>query len=177
VSLKAGGQLFAELSQREQYFLIGRALAFTRPELALARVLPADRLEAIFQAAVLAGVPSFQTTADPKAIEAEYKLIEKFEPQHRTTLARLSREYARQATETDVRDFVEGAELTANRVGALLCTDLEVVKDVLQKDSAATVPLRARSRDLMLYCLSKDYAELRASLGLKLEIKPPGGGK
>jgi hypothetical protein len=102
--------------------------------------------------------------------------MDRLEPQFRSTLARLGREYARGATGTDVRDFIEGAELTANRVGALLATDAEAAKNALGKDpgAAAKLPLRARIRDLMMFLLSKEYSDLRAALGLKIEIKLPG---
>ncbi len=177
VALKAGGKLFGEQSQKELYFWLGRTVTFCRPELALARVLPAERLEAVFQAAVVAGVPSYRITADPRAVDAEMAIVNRLEPQFRAALARLAREYARGATPNDVRDFVEGAELTANRAGALLCADLEVAKAVLSRDAAAKVNQRARVRDLVLFCLSKDYLELRSATGLKIEIKLPGAGR
>lgn len=176
VSLKAGGKLFGEQAPKELFFFLAKTMAFARPELALARLLPAEKLDAVFQAAVITGVPSFRASADPRAIEAELRVIERLEPQFRSTLARLGREYARVATGTDIRNFIEGAELTANRVGALLATDLEAVKNALGKDqgAAAKLPLRARIRDLMLFCLSKEYLDLRNALGLKIEIKLPG---
>lgn len=179
VSLKAGGKLFSEQAQKELYFFLGKTMTFARPELALARLLPAEKLDAVFQAAVLTGVPSFRATADPRAIEAELRVIERLEPHFRSTLARLGRDYARTASGTDVRNFVEGAELTANRVGALLATDLEAVKNALGKDpgAAAKLPLRARIRDLLIFCLSKEYLELRNALGLKIEIKLPGAAR
>jgi hypothetical protein len=54
---------------------------------------------------------------------------------------------------------------------------LEVAKAALGRDSSSKVPLRARSRDLLLFTLSPEFAELRAALGLKIEIKLPGSGR
>ncbi|MBI5542804.1 MAG: tetratricopeptide repeat protein, partial [Deltaproteobacteria bacterium] len=179
VSLKAGGKLFSEQAQKELYFFLGKTMAFARPELALARLLPAEKLDAVFQAAVISGVPSFRPTADPRAIDQEMRVIERLEPQFRTALARLGREYVNSASGTNIRDYVEGAELTANRVGALISTDVEAAKNALSKDvgAAAKLPLRARIRDLMMFCLSKEHLELRGALGLKIEIKLPGASR
>jgi tetratricopeptide (TPR) repeat protein len=177
VALKAGGKLFAEVAPKELYFYLAKTLTFTRPELVLSRVLPLERLDAVFQAAVMSGLPSFKPTADPRAVEAERRVMERLEPQFKPTLARLARDYAKSSASDDVREFVEGAELTANRAGALLCADLEVVKAALSREtgSAARVPLRSRIRDMMLFCLSPEHIELRRALGLKIEIKVAGG--
>ena len=71
LAMKAGGLLFKQSQQKELQFHVGKALAFARPELALARVLPLERLEAIFQAAIVLMAPSYKVTADPRQVDAE----------------------------------------------------------------------------------------------------------
>jgi hypothetical protein len=174
LALRAGGTLFSEQSPKELTFRLARAMAFARPELALARLLPAERLESVFQAAVVLGLPTFRVTADPREVDAERRALEKLDPPSRQTLSRLAREYAKAATAGDVRNYIEGAELTANRAASLLCADIEVAKGALSRAAGgAKAPLRAQVRDLMLFAMSREHAELRGALGLKIEIKLP----
>ena len=173
LAMKAGGMIFKQSQQKELQFHVGKALAFARPELALARVLPLERLEAIFQAAIVLMAPSYKVTADPRQVDAERRNLEKTltEPA-KQALARLVRAYLKVQTLGDVRAFVEGAELTANRAGALLCTNIEAAKGVLEKEQGTIVrlPLRSKIRDLMVFCLSAEYAQLREALGISVVV-------
>ncbi len=172
VSIKAGGKLFGEERQKDLLFILARALTFCRPEFALAKMMPADRLEAVFQAAVLLGAPNFKATAAPSAIELEKRALLRLEPQFLTALKTLGRQYAPTATSSDVRDFLEGAEHTADRLGVLMCSDLEIVRQAFDEKLAfSNLPFRARLRDLMLFCISPQYAELRKALGLTIEVQ------
>ncbi len=174
VSLKAGGRLFAEQAQKELYFQLARTMALSRPELALARALPKEKLAAIFQAAVMTGVPGYRPASDGKAAQAELKVLDKLEPPAKSALARLGREYARGARPEDVGEYAEAAELSANRAGMLVSADAEVARLALQREGDdGRVALKTKVRDLALFCLSPEYAQLRAALGLKIEIRLP----
>lgn len=177
LSLKAGKRLFAEDQQAALRFFLAKHLAFSRSELALARLFPIEQLEVVFQAAVQAAVPSFRVTADPRAVDEERRRVERRLPEAaQPALTRLSRAYLGIAPLPDVRSFVEGVEHTANRAGMLLAADVEAAKNCLKQDpgGAARLPLRAKSRDLMLFCMSPEYAKLRAALGINIEIRVPG---
>jgi golgin subfamily B member 1 len=176
VSLKAGKRLFTEEQQASLRFFLAKNLAFSRPELVLARVMPVEQLEAVFQAAIVVGVPNYRVTADPRLVEPEVKNIERHLPDAaRSALVRLARAYAKNAQAGDVRGFVEGAEYTANRTGVLIAGDVEVAKNALGKDQggAAKLPLRSKIRDLMLFCMSAEYAKLRQALGIDVQVKVP----
>lgn len=172
-AVKAGGVLFKQSNQKELQFHIAKALAFARPELALARLLPLERLEAVFQAALVLMAPAYKVTADPRLVEQERRNLEKTltEPA-KQALARLVRAYLKSQTLGDVRAFVEGAELTANRAGALLATNIEAAKAVIEKDGGTMVklPLRSKIRDLMVFCLSSEFAQLREALGISVVV-------
>lgn len=77
VALKVGGKFFGETGQKEVYYLLGRAMAMLRPELILTVRLSAERLEALLQAAISFGVERFRFSADPRAIDAERRLLER----------------------------------------------------------------------------------------------------
>jgi tetratricopeptide (TPR) repeat protein len=174
VALKAGGRLFGEQGQKQLSFQLARVMAASRPELALARVLPREKLAAVLHAVVMTGVPDHRPASGAKAAEAELKILERLDSQTRAALARLGREYAKSARPEDVGEFVEAAELTANRVGMLLCADAEVAKVALSHEGDdGRGGLKAKIRDLALFCLSPEYAQLRAALGLRIEIRLP----
>ena len=173
LSVKAGGLLFKQSQQKELQFHVGKALAFARPELALARLLPLERLEAVFQAAIALMAPAYKVTADPRVVEQERRNLEKAltEPA-KQALARLVRGYLKSQSLGDVRAFVEGAELTANRAGTLLSGSVEAAKAVIEKEQGTVVrlPLRSKIRDLMVFALSSEFFQLREALGLSVVV-------
>ncbi len=174
IALRVGGKFFAETGQREVYYLLGRAMAFLRPELALANRLSAERIEAIVQAAVSLFVERFRFTADLRALDVERKLLERNLPEAaKAALSRVVREYVKAATPNDLRNYLEGAELSATRTGAFVAGELEPVKRMVLAESGSTfrVPSRSKMRDLMVFALSDDLHKLRVAVGTSVEIQ------
>ena len=62
------------------------------------------------------------------------------------------------------------SDLTSNRVGLLLCGDLETATRLIQSEQGAIGKLGAqeRSEDLYLWSISEDYFGLRKALGLTI---------
>lgn len=175
LSWRAGAAPFKVTSQRELIFSVARSLTWGRPEFALAAMVPAERLEALFQAAMVLVSQKFRHTLDPRLIEPERKLLEKAlsEPA-RATLARIARSYLETETLGDVRAFLEGAELTAARAGLLLSGSVEAAKAQLEKDTGRVrLPLRTRIRDLLVFTLSEELGELRTELGTEVQVVLP----
>lgn len=173
VGLKVGGKFFSESGQKEVYYVLGRQLALLRPELALSQRLSAERIEAVFQAAISLSTPNFRFTADPNALAQERKLLEKALPEPaRAALARVMREYLRTATPNDIKNYLEGAELTAVRAGLFVAGEIDPVKKMVLSESGAAyrVPSRSKIRDLMVFALSEDLHALRVAVGTHVEI-------
>ena len=109
-------------------------------------------------------------TADPHLVEKmKLQLEEVLPPKIRAnTLKLLARAYTEVQHPGDVRAYLDGAELTATRVGALLACDLEVVRRAVQVEKAQVSKLREETRlkDLSNFCVSEDYASVREQLGL-----------
>ena len=172
--LVAGEELFKERPKKELWFIIGKAMAFLRPELTLARLMPHDQLDAVFQAAVSLGTSRFTVTADPHLVERLKRRLEKALPEttRTQTLKLLARSYCGVRQPNDVRAYLDAAELTSNRVGTLLAGDLDVVRRAVLVEKSAVSKLKeeTRLRDLVLFCTSPDYAELRQRLGLSVVV-------
>jgi len=175
LALAAGEEYFKERPKKELWFAIGKALAFARPELTLARLMPHDQLEVVFQAACSLGTSRFVVTADAAQVERVKRQLAKALPP--ASQAQLLKVLARKYTEVqhpgDVRAYMDGCELTSNRVGALLAGDLEVARKGAVGEKAQVSKLReeTRLRDLVQFCLSEDWSALRAHLGLSVVVQ------
>ncbi|MGA9522845.1 MAG: tetratricopeptide repeat protein [Myxococcaceae bacterium] len=177
VCLKVGGKFFprdhSEAAQKELAYQLGRTMALLRPELAFSQRLPAERLEALLQAAVSLSVQRFRFTADPRAIEQERKLLEKaLTQQARMALTREVGAYVQTATPEDLRNYLEGAELTAVRTGLFVAGEVEPVKRAVMGETgnAYRVPARSKIRDLVVFALSDDLHALRVAVGTSVEV-------
>jgi tetratricopeptide (TPR) repeat protein len=172
--LLAGEDLFKERPKKELWFTIGKAMAFLRPELKLARLMPHDQLEAVFQAAASLGTSRFVVSADPHLVEKLKRRLEKTLPEATRTqkLKLLARACCDAQHPGDVRAYLDAAELTSNRVGTLLAGDLDVVRRLVVAEKATVSRLKEETRlhDLVLFCTSEGYAALRQRLGLSVVV-------
>lgn len=175
--LLAGEDLFKDRPKRDLWFLVGKAMAFRRPELALARLHPPEEIDAIFQAALFIAAPSFRPTANPEELQRQGRRLERgLSDSARPALLRAARECLKDPVQMDLRGYLEAVEQTATRVGVLLASDLEAVRRSLTMDpgAVARLPERRRLRDLVLYCTSESYALLRGSIGISVDVPAAG---
>jgi hypothetical protein len=172
--LVADEHMFKERAKKELWFLIAKAMTFARPEVFLARLMPHDQLDLVFQAACSVGTSKFVVTADPHVVEKMKRELERTLPENvrKNTLKLLARQYCEVQHPGDVRAYLDGAELTSNRVGALLAGDLEVARKGITAERPQVSKLRedTRVRDLVLFCVSDEYAKLREKLALSCVV-------
>ena len=174
-SLVSGEETYQDRPRRELWYVAARAVSFYRPEMRLARLMPHDQLQGVFQAACCVGAPSFVPTADPRTIQKMRGPIERVlgERGKLPALARLAEEYAGSTRPGDVRAHMDAVELTSNRAGALLAGDLQVARRLVLEEKAQVSKLQdeAKVRDLVQFCLSEDWAVLRDALGLSVAAR------
>jgi hypothetical protein len=173
-ALVAADDLFRERPKKELWFTIGRAMSFARPELTLARFMPHDQLEVVFQAACSLGTSRFVVTADPHQVDRVKRQLARVLPPATASqaLKLLARRYCAIQHPGDVRAYMDGCELTANRVGALVAGDLEVARRGLaEKAQVSKLRDETRLRDLTQFCLSEDWSALRSHLGLSVVVQ------
>ena len=160
--LVASEDMFRERPKKELWFAIAKAMAFARPELLFARLMPHDQLDLVFQAACSVGTSRFVVTADPHLVEKLKREIERTLPENvrKNTLKVLARSYCDVQHPGDVRAYLDGAELTSNRVAALLAGDLDVVRRavIAEKPQVSKLREETRLRDLAGFCVSEEYA-------------------
>ncbi|MGA8893114.1 MAG: tetratricopeptide repeat protein, partial [Anaeromyxobacteraceae bacterium] len=174
-SLVAGDETSPDRPRRELWFVAARAVSYYRPELRLARLMPHDQLQAVFQAAVSVGVPTFVPTADMKAVQKVRGPIERAlrERGKLPALTRMAEEYAAAPRPGEVRAYMDAVELTSNRAGALLAGDLQVARRLVLEEKAQVSKLLddVKVKDLVQFCLSEDWAVLREALGLSVAAR------
>ncbi|MCE9668260.1 tetratricopeptide repeat protein [Myxococcus stipitatus] len=173
-SVRVGGKYFAEQGQKEVYYLLGRALALARPELAFTHYVPVERLEAILQAALNLVVGNVRVAESLHGVEQERRALEKSLTEvDRAALAKAARAWLPTATPQAVRQFLEGAELTASRAGLFVAGEMEPVRRMVQGETGAAfrVPPRTKLKELLVFATSEELHHLRVAVGTHVEVQ------
>jgi len=168
--LVAGEELFTDQRpKKELYFQIGRALAWARPELSMARLRRRDQLELIVESAAKLGDSKLETRFDERTVErVRRQLAKSISPAGQQRLKALAKAYA--AERPDVGAYLEAADRTATRVGGLLAGDLRVAARLLGEGGADAEVEATRRIDLSLFCLSDAWTRLRKELGVQVAV-------
>jgi len=151
----------------ELRFMVGRSVAFSRPENLLAAALSPMQLRWLLVALVELAFPGDQIHAiEPEAANLARKLGKLVPRAKLNRLHQLSAEYRKAADELSIRDWLEGVEHTCNRAGFVLCGDLEASVQVLKGARVVSPSGSNRSliRELIFFSISEDYFGLRKSL-------------
>jgi hypothetical protein len=88
----------------------------------------------------------------------------------RDALRSLTQKLLDAAPELDMKSWMAGVDLSADRLGFVLGNDLKLANAVIDAspEDASVVPKKDRLRELMVYSVSEEYFELRKSLGIAL---------
>jgi len=168
--LVAGEELFTDQRpKKELYFQIGKALAWARPEMSMARLRRRDQLELIVESAAKLGDSKLETRFDAGTVDrVRRQLAKSVSPAGQQRLKVLAAAYA--AERPDVGAYLEAADRTATRAGALLAGDLRVAARLLGEGGADAAVEAARRKDLSAFCLSEAWTRLRKELGLQVAV-------
>ncbi|MEZ4301358.1 MAG: hypothetical protein R3B70_40870, partial [Polyangiaceae bacterium] len=71
----------------------------------------------------------------------------------------------------DLKRWVAGVDMSADRAGFLACNDLELASEMIKAadESSSAVAQKDRLRELVLYSTSEEYFALRRRLGLNID--------
>jgi golgin subfamily B member 1 len=173
-SLLIGAPHLDKTDERELAFEVGKRLAYLRPErfvmFALGNV---PKLEAAFVAALLAagaelgdaaGTPPWQEEAERLASTLRSTVPGAMLDQ----VAALSSKVSGRLGNGLITGWRSATDLTANRVGLILCNDLDTAARLIATETAAmsTLPAKERLRDLLAFSVSEEYFAVRRHLGL-----------
>jgi tetratricopeptide (TPR) repeat protein/tRNA A-37 threonylcarbamoyl transferase component Bud32 len=166
--------LRSDVPLRPAAFIAGRQLAYVRPGSYVRHVLSSGTaLKSWLFAAIKLTAPQFPVAAELAGAEAEamQALDAGIQGPARDQLTRVVAKLLQSGTALDLKRWVGGLDLTADRAGFLLAHDLETAVAVIRAsdDSQSVVPQQDRFQELVLFSVSPAYFALRERLGITVD--------
>jgi hypothetical protein len=166
-AIRVGQPLLIGKSSLSLAFMCGRFMSYFRADhFVLAMVPSVSHLEEIFWAALTIGAPHLSLKPE---LRVRLKLVADtidamLEPPARMALSENVRRFLASGQGFGLAEWARGAELTANRAGLLLCSDLDTACAHLATEQNGEDGIR----DLEEFWASDDASELRAELGIAM---------
>ncbi|HEV8549600.1 MAG TPA: tetratricopeptide repeat protein [Polyangiaceae bacterium] len=159
---------------RPAAFIAGRQLAFLRPGSYVRQMLATGTaLKSWLFAAIKLTAPHFPVAAELAGAvnEAMQALDQGIQGPARDQLTRVVSKLITSGTALDLKRWVSGIDLTADRAGFLLAHDLETAAAVVRAsdDASSAVPQEDRFQELVLFSVSASYFKLREFLGITVD--------
>jgi tetratricopeptide (TPR) repeat protein len=167
MSLVVGEKFVTERDGAQLYAQMGFHLAQLRPELALAAALQPEELQAMVEAALSMGAPSFNPTVDQKLLKTPRKQLEKtLSDNGRIALQTVAARYLQVAQPNDLRRYLDGVRLTPLRAAVLVSGSFAAVKALFTPNEPAV-------RALLRFALDGELHALRVATGTALVARSP----
>ena len=162
-----------ELPGQPSAFIAGRHLTYYRPGLYLRHLVPTGTgLRAWLFAAIRLIVPAFPVKPELEGPVGENQTLidQMISGPTRDQLTSLVTKLLNTGA-IDLKKWVAGVDLSADRAGMVLANDLEVALEMIKAfdESSSSVPSKERARELLLYAVSEDYFSLRRRLGINID--------
>jgi tetratricopeptide (TPR) repeat protein len=159
---------------RPAAFIAGQKLAFLRPGSYVRHVLASGTaLKSWLFAAIKLTAPQFPVAAElaGAVAEAMQALDAGIQGQARDQLTRVVAKLLQSGTALDLKRWVAGVDLTADRAGFLLAHDLETAVAVIRAtdEGSSALSQDERFQELLLFSVSPAYFELRQKLGIAVD--------
>ncbi len=117
-------------------------------------------------------MPQFPVAAElqGQVAEALSALQQDFSGGARDVLASAVSKLLQSGGALDLKKWVGAVDLTTDRVGLLLAHDLQTAAEVIREtDDGASVPVKERIKDIVLFSVSEEYFEIRKKLGITID--------
>lgn len=164
---KAGGP------QQALAFVAARHVSYYRQGSFLRQLVPTGTgLRGWLIGAIRTVVPRFPAPSNMESHVREcVEAIQRHLPgPQREALRSLTQKLLEAAPELDMKAWMAGVDLTADRVGFVLSNDLKIANAVIEAspEDASSVSRKDRMRELLAYSVSEPYFELRKRIGIAL---------
>jgi golgin subfamily B member 1 len=188
-ALLVGEGHIERVNERELVFDLGKRMAYLRPDRYVSYAMSTlPMLESAFAAALTASGVRAVDHAAPETARLAEQLSHSVPGPVLAQVAALARQASAgagaQAEKAaggglgngEIAGWRTATDLTANRVGFILCNDLETAARRVAVESAgvSTLSAKDRLRDLLAYSVSEQYFGVRRHLGLALEARRSG---
>jgi tetratricopeptide (TPR) repeat protein len=179
-STAVGPSVVSGRSAKDLAFLAGRHLTYYRPEHQVLVNFPTrDELTRLLLAAVALAKPEAEPTGEgARAVASLAARLERhIDDNERNDLRRAVWELEVRGGKFSLGAWTRNVELMAARAGLLLSGDLATAMAVVSNESRgiAGLPLEAKRRDLIAFCVSEEHADLRARFAVAApgSVRPP----
>ncbi len=174
ISLGAAA-LTANASSQALAFVAARHLAYFRPGFYARQLVQSGTgLRSWLFAAIKLNVPQFPMAPDiERAVREAIDALERhLTPQLRDHLARVVSKLIQSGAALDLKRWIQGVDLTADRIGLILAHDLETAVEIVRAsdESSSALNAQARLKDLVLYAIGEQYFGLRARLEVSVDV-------
>ena len=154
-------------------FIAARQLANYRPGFLLRHLLPSiPMLKAWLFAAFKTCSPHFPVGPELEGpvLEARTALDRFLPPQSRDRLVEVVSRLLQTSPAIDLKEWMMGVDLTADRVGLVVANDLKSVTDIIKTVEDPNAPPRERRlQELILFAIDESFFSVRRRLGVNLE--------
>ena len=165
--------LRADLPPQAAAFIASRQLTYFRPGMYVRQILPSTTaLKAWLFAAIKLITPQFPIAPglSGPVQEAHAMLQKAIQGPRRDALAQIVAKLLQDGAALDLKKWVNGVDLTADRAGFLMCDDLQIAIELIrashQDDSS--IPIGDRVKVLFPYATSEAYFGVRQRLRLSV---------
>jgi tetratricopeptide (TPR) repeat protein len=172
-SIVMGLSALQQLPPQTAAFIAARQLANYRPGFLLRHVLSSiPMLKAWLFAAFKTCSPHFPVGPELEGpvVEAKAALERFLPPQSRDRLVELVSRLIQTSPAIDLKEWMMGVDLTADRLGFLIANDLKSVTDIIKTvDDPSAPPRERRLQELILFAIDETFFAIRRRLGVNLE--------
>ena len=172
-SIIMGLSALQQLPVQTAAFIAARQLANYRPGFLLRHVLSSiPMLKVWLFAAFKACSPHFPISAELEGPVLEARLaLERFlPPASREQLVGIVSRLLQSSPAIDLKEWMAGVDLTADRIGLVVANDLKSVTDIIKTVEDPNAPPRDRRlQELILFAIDEPFFAVRRRLGINLE--------
>jgi len=164
---KAGGP------QQALAFVAARHLSYYRAGHFMRQLVPTGTgLRAWLVGAIRGIAPRFPapTNMEEQVRQCAQAIAHHLSAPQRDTLRSITQKLLDAAPELDMKAWMAGLDLSADRIGFVLSNDLKIANAVVEAspEDASSVSRKDRVRELLAYSVSEPYLELRKRIGIAL---------
>lgn len=171
-ALLVGAAHVERMDERELAFELGKRMAYLRPDRYVSYAMTTlPTLESAFTAALAAAGLRPAGEVAPEAARLADRLAKAVPQQVLLQVAAIARKMNSDFRNGAIASWRTATDLTANRVGLILCNDLETAarRVAVETGGVSTLSAKDRLRDLLSYSVSEGYFAVRRHLGLAQE--------
>ncbi len=174
-----GPSVLSGPSAKDLAFLAGRHLTYYRPGHQVLLYYPErEELTMLLLAAAQVAMPNVAAQSTDAAVYAlRGRLARHLEPDDRAALAKAVRDLDARGGQAALGAWMCSVELTAGRLGMMLCGDLATATALIRSESrsVANLPADVRREDLIAFCASRAHAAMRIRFAMTApdSVHPP----